>query len=227
MEDKRPAREVSVVIPVRNGAKFVRDAIESVLSQSGVTVELILVDNASTDGTAGILASYGSVLTVIREAVPGAARARNAGVRMAAREYLAFLDADDVWSAGKLEKQIAALDAAPGVGLVFGLGQEFCHGVFPIRKEPQPFLSASTLLCRRETFLRIGEFPEAAGGEVVAWYGWASSLGIQSYVLPEVVLRRRVHAANSSRDPKVSAGYVAAAKWLLDRRRGMDSRSGT
>jgi len=111
---------VSVVIPVRNCIAFVEEAIESVLTQSHSDLELILVDDGSTDGDYRRFEQRDARLRVIRLEGVGVSRARNAGMRQARGALIAFLDADDVWFPGKLEAQVRYFDQHPEVGVVFG-----------------------------------------------------------------------------------------------------------
>lgn len=221
--------DVSVVIPVHNGERFVCEAIASALGQTGVSVEVIVVDNLSTDRTREVVeGAYGGAVTLASEPQPGPAAARNRGARLATGTYLAFLDADDVWMPDKLERQIHELVTRPGIDLVFSHCQEFHdsglapeqRARFQCRREPYPHLSASTLVLKRETFERVGEFPNVRAGEFIAWFGWAQTLGLRVFVMPDVSARRRVHGKNLSLDrAALAASYPLAAKWLLDRRR--------
>jgi glycosyltransferase involved in cell wall biosynthesis len=223
-----PRTGVSVVIPVRNGEPFVCEAIGSVLAQTVAAREVIVVDNLSTDRTVAVVASsFGESVVLASEPHPGAAAARNRGARLARGEYLAFLDADDVWLPGKLERQLDALAARPDAGIVVTHCREFHdprmtaeqRARFPCRQEPYPHLAASTVVMKRETFERVGDFPDLPVGEFIAWFGWARALGLRAPVLPEVWVKRRVHGANSSLARAARSAYPAAAKWLLDRRR--------
>lgn len=108
---------VSVVVPAYNSGRFIGEAIESVLQQGHRELELLVVDDGSTDDTPEVLARYGSRVTLIRQANAGAAAARNAGMRLARGRYVAFLDADDVWLPGKLAAQLAHLEQHPDVSL--------------------------------------------------------------------------------------------------------------
>jgi len=219
--------DVSVVIPVYNGEGYIREAIESVFLQTGLSLEVIVVDNLSSDSTWDVVGAYGGGVILASEKRRGAAAARNTGVRLATGKYLAFLDADDVWLPGKLERQVGKLAALPGRNLVFGHCQEFHdpglsaeqRAQFACRSHPYAFLAPSACILEREVAQRIGEFPEVTAGEFIAWYGWAQSLGIGTSVIPEVCVRRRVHAQNTTRDRQTLAGFPLAAKWLLDRRR--------
>jgi len=109
---------VSVVIPVYNGAAHLRQAIESVLSQTYAAVELIAVDDGSTDESPAVLQQYANRLTIIRQANAGVATARNSGIQRATGEFIAFLDQDDWWHPEKLERQVAVFREDDGIGLV-------------------------------------------------------------------------------------------------------------
>lgn len=104
--------DISVVIPVHNGRKYLKKAIDSVLKQQGVNLELIIIDDASDDNTAEVVNSYRkeSKMRYVRNRKNiGAAESRNRGVRLAAGEYIAFLDADDWWEPDKLKKQMQVI----------------------------------------------------------------------------------------------------------------------
>jgi glycosyltransferase involved in cell wall biosynthesis len=110
---------VSVVVPAYNAARFLAAAIDSVLAQTYREVELILVDDGSTDETPAVARSYGQRLRYLRQANARQAAARNRGIAEARGELIAFLDADDVWREDKLEKQVALIERTPGLGLVY------------------------------------------------------------------------------------------------------------
>jgi glycosyltransferase involved in cell wall biosynthesis len=111
-------KSVSVIIPTYNYARFIGEAIDSALAQTRPPLEVIVVDDGSTDGTAEVLAAYGDRIRVLRQKNSGVAMARNAGIAAARGEYLAFLDSDDAWYPRKLERQMPRFDAEPFLGLV-------------------------------------------------------------------------------------------------------------
>lgn len=117
-------RTISVIIPAWNRAGELRHAIDSALAQTLPPLEIIVVDDGSTDETAEVLAQYGDRIRVLRQANQGVAAARNAGIAAARGDLLAFLDSDDVWLPRKLELQAALLEADPELGLVH-CGAEF------------------------------------------------------------------------------------------------------
>jgi len=115
-----PECRVSVVIPAYNAASTIEETLASVFRQTVPDVEVVVVDDGSTDQTASVLARYGDRIRVLNKVNEGRpAAARNAGVRAARGHYIAFLDADDLWAEEKLALQIAVLDQDPALGLVY------------------------------------------------------------------------------------------------------------
>jgi hypothetical protein len=123
MNDTRPANPtqdavpgevplVSVVIPAYNCERFIRDAVDSALAQDYPAIEIIVVDDGSTDDTGALLASYGTRIRLLSQPNRGCAAARNKGVAHAHGRYIAFLDGDDAWSPWKIRYQIEALGKA-------------------------------------------------------------------------------------------------------------------
>lgn len=121
------APRVSVIVATHNQAPYLGEAIDSVLSQAGVEVETIIVDDASTDSTPEVLSRYGDRIRVIRmeRNCGGPALPRNAGMKAATGHYIAFLDGDDLFVPGKLAEQAAFLEARPDVALVFSNFRNF------------------------------------------------------------------------------------------------------
>lgn len=125
---------VSVIIPVRNGSTYIAEAIASVLSQSFQDVEIVVINDGSTDGDYDLLTSIDPRISVLHLAGCGVSTARNLGMRAARGELIAFLDADDVWFPGKLQAQVSYMQAKPEVGVVFGgflKWEAGTGGVFP------------------------------------------------------------------------------------------------
>ena len=110
--------EVSVVIPTFNSAQLVPEAIESVLRQTYKDFELIVVDDGSSDDTGVVLSEFGNRIHYFRQPNQGVGAARNRGLALAQGKYIAFLDADDLWSPTKLAEQIPLFEDAT-VGLVY------------------------------------------------------------------------------------------------------------
>jgi len=111
--------KVSVIIPTYNCAQYICDAVDSVLAQTYRDFELIVVDDGSTDNTRELLLGYGDQLQYIYQENKDITGARNTGIENSDGQYLAFLDADDMWLPNKLDRQVRLLDDAPEVGLVY------------------------------------------------------------------------------------------------------------
>jgi glycosyltransferase involved in cell wall biosynthesis len=107
---------VSVIIPVYNCQAYVAQAVRSALEQDYPNKEVIVVNDGSTDGTLAVLREFGNAIRVVDQPNGGPPRARNAGLQAARGDYIAFLDADDVWIQGKLSAQVAHMQAHPQVG---------------------------------------------------------------------------------------------------------------
>ncbi len=218
---------VSVVIPVYNGAAYLGEAVESVRRQTWGPTEIVIVDDGSTDDTPRLATSMPGV-RYVRQENAGPAAAINRGVALAEGALISFLSADDVWVPGKLELQRAALAADPAPTLVFGHMQHFLSpeldpdtaASLRCPPDPMPAYSAGTLLARLDVFRTVGPLDERYRvGEFMDWYGRASDQGLRIQMLPEVLSRRRVHAANHSLKAKATQGYARVLKAALDRRR--------
>lgn len=209
---------LAVIIPVRDGRSHLLEAIESVLAQSSPPAELIVVDDGSTDGSGEVARAAGATVLTHEPLGPGAAR--NLGVEAAGSELVAFLDADDRMTPGRLEVQGAVLAADDTLEGVFGLMRRFddASGVYG---EPEPCLLPSAFLTRRTSFLESGGFdPTLTAGEFVDWMVRRRELGRRFHVVDAVVAERRVHAGNLTRDrDRLRAGYLAVARSAVDRRR--------
>jgi hypothetical protein len=146
-------------------------------------------------------------------------------------DLLAFLDADDLWPPDKLALQVAAIEAEARPGMVFGMAQQFPSPELSDESkqklryvaEPAPGYLAGAMLVRREVFERAGTFSTGLHlGEFVDWYLRASDMGATSLLLPQVVLRRRLHDANQGiqkRDSRLD--YVRVVRAALERRKAM------
>jgi len=221
---------ITAAIPVRDGEAYLAEAIESVLAQSRPCDQVVVVDNGSSDRSAEIAAGFGSPVEVVSEARPGIGTARNAALRAARGDYLAFLDADDLWEPEKTARQLAAFEAEPRLQLVFGhvrqfvspdLAEEETEGL-RVSAEPQPGQHMGAMLMRREVIEAIGPWPDDVRvSDGLTFLLRARELGLAQAMLPETVTLRRVHGANHSihnRDQR--AEFARHLKRSLDRRRG-------
>jgi glycosyltransferase involved in cell wall biosynthesis len=220
---------VSVLVPTFNGRKYIGETLESVLAQTYGALEVIVVDDGSTDDTAEVVSAFAPRVKLIRQPQSGHPAARNRGVRESTGEFLSFLDHDDLWSPRKIEAQMECFRADPSLDLAFGhiqnffspeLTEEEC-ALVSVPLHPLPGLLQGAMLARKTSFLCVGLFSEERDmGDFLDWYGRAMILNLRTHMQPETVLRRRIHSANYQRTHKhLRKQYLPALKQLLDRRR--------
>ena len=219
---------ISVIMPVFNGERYVAEAIESILAQEYRHIEIIAVNDGSTDGTEKVVCSYAGVRYLYQHR-QGASSARNSGIKCSSGEFLAFLDADDLWTKDKLKLQTALCKADPGLDMVFGHAEQFfspeleesLKGRIHLPAGSMPGYIPGAMLARREAFLRVGFFDARLRvGEFIDWYMRALDHGLNSCLPPEVVLKRRIHDANTGiKERDARKDYLRVLKASLDRRR--------
>lgn len=215
---------VSCVIPVWNCERYLAAAIESAFNQTDVrgTLEVIVVDDGSTDGTPDVIASFGSRVKAARQENAGHGAARNTGIRMASGEFIGFLDADDLWHPEKVARQLDRLRAP----MCFTWLRNF-EGAPPAWETTQaadavPGYSSVTALVHRSVFETVGLFDAALrhGGDR-DFFMRAAELGVGKVMIDEVLVYRRLHESNRSRHLSANsrAEYLRILKASLDRRR--------
>jgi glycosyltransferase involved in cell wall biosynthesis len=164
---------ISVVVPAYNARMWIREAIESTLSQTLAPAEILVVDDGSTDDTPAVLAEYGTKIRCITQPNRGVAFARNVGIRLATGEFIAILDADDVWHPRKLELQARVMREHPSIATlgtrVFdwptrNMPSVECEGLPRVTVVDRNalavknYLAASSVMIRRDVIERIGGF---------------------------------------------------------------------
>ncbi len=206
MSPERPL--ISCIVPVFNGERFLAEALDSILDQSYQPIEVIVVDDGSSDGTAAIIARYRHRVRAVRQPNAGPAAARNQGIRLARGELIAFLDADDLWHRDKLARQMEVFDRNPAIELCLCQKENFWEAERrgegdSLQAKGHVFATEHTayvcqaLLVRRAVFDRIGGFDrELRIGEDTDWLARAEEGGIRREIVPETLVYRRMHRAN-------------------------------
>ena len=205
------AAGVAVVIAAYNQARFLPDALDSVLGQTLSPGEILVVDDGSTDATAEVVARYAPRVSYLRQENAGARAARNAGLDQTSSPWVAFLDADDWWEPDALERLLAAFDedtgiAAPAYVPVDAAGRP--TGPVWVKRTPGPFMTTEGLLTRdadvpgcvyrRAVFKRCGRFDPKlrVAGDYEMFLRASTHFAIR--FVPEAVLHKREHGANLS-----------------------------
>lgn len=219
---------ISVIIPVYNADRFIAEAIESVLVQQPAPVDIICVDDGSTDGSAAVVQSFGAAVRYVRQENRGPAAARNAAFPYVTGDFVAFLDADDVYPPEKFARQLAYFDADPTLDIVFGKAEYvFMDGSqperyhFPDGNQTVWNILLGAGLIRSAVFGRIGLFDETLRmGEDLDWYNRAKEQGLRIRTVDERLLYYRQHKTNMTRDlDTVKHTMFKTLKQSLDRRR--------
>lgn len=204
---------ISVVMPVYNGAATIAESINSVLAQTVPVLEIVVVDDGSTDETIAILSRYRDRVRVIRQNRAGNAGARNRGVLEARGDWIAVLDADDLWRPDKLEKQIVHCDSAD---VIYAANRNFgdCSRVGELRSidpycaphDPlrilmvENFITHSTVLVRRDSILAVGNYDDSLRS-ACDWDLWLrlAHAGVRFRGVPEPLVDYRWISGTTSR----------------------------
>ena len=219
---------VSVIVPVFNGEDFLAEALDSIFRQHGVDIEVIVVDDGSNDRSANIArASVKPVLYHFQENA-GPSAARNAGLKRARGEFIAFLDADDQWPANKLQQALKVLQEEPAVQVVIGRSQFLklrtggtSGNTFEEVLTPRIYLQLGSAVFRRSAFERVGPFnPEFRYSEDIDWFMRAREQGVLMKTLDSISLLHRLHGNNMTGATRREELQLAEVlKKSLDRRR--------
>ncbi|MGD9644487.1 MAG: glycosyltransferase family 2 protein [Pirellulales bacterium] len=231
---------VSVVVPVFNGADFLPAALDHVLGQTHRPLQVIVVDDGSTDGTADVLERYGEQIEVLRQNNRGVGHARNAGIAAARGDYVAFLDQDDWWVPAKLARQVECFEQDAGVGLVHTGVEYFAEATHeftsPLNPLARPELLQgncfrrlleenhvrnSSVMVRRRLLAEAGACDQAISGNTVQDYDlWLRLARISRFVyIPEPLTVIRLHPHQGTWDRRQMLGEEAR---LLERLRDQE-----
>ncbi|MEO8586872.1 MAG: glycosyltransferase family A protein [Acidobacteriota bacterium] len=222
---------MSAIVPVYNGAGTLAEAIESILAQEFRPLDIIVVDDGSTDATSEVVKRFADRVIAIRQDNLGPGAARNAGIARTARPFVAFLDADDVWPATALASHLDSLAAKADAAVAWGQSTHVVRaGGSPPRDDwhgrPQWALSVGSMLFRRSVFDEVGAFdPALRVGEDLDLMLRIVERRIVVERHAHVVCERRFHPGNVTRDEAaVDWAYFSAVKKAFARRRSAAGR---
>ena len=193
---------VTVVVPVYNGEKFLRDALESVFDQDYRPLEVIVVDDGSEDGSGVIARSFPSA-RYVRQRNAGPAAARNTGITISNGMFVAFLDSDDIMLTHKVSSQVRVLIERPEVGCVLARQDLFIQPGTPLPAMPRDGIfgdpggvQPQSAVVRRSVLEQVGGFdPSYTTAEGIEWLSRMRAAGVVIAVLDRVVTRKRIHPA--------------------------------
>lgn len=187
---------VCVILIVKNGAKYLAQALASIHRQTWPVQEILVVDGQSEDETAEIARSHFKV-RYLRQENQGIANARNRGLEETRCDWIAFLDHDDLWLPNKLQSQLETAEGQPELAYLTCLMRLDHDGKLG---EPRPGCTPSALLARRAAFDRVGYFdPRFQIACDAEWFTRARDEELPTAVVPEVLVHKRLHGSNISR----------------------------
>jgi len=225
---------ISCIVPVFNGERYLREALDSILAQTYRPLEIIVADDGSADETAAVVAGYGENIRHLVQSNAGPAATRNLGLGAARGEFVAFLDQDDLWHPEKLSRQLSRFQARPTLDLcvthvrmlwIPELAREQAHYQDHPRGQVVAGYTSGTFLARRALFDSVGQFNAALWfGDATEWLLRAAEHGVVMELLQEVLTYHRVHHTNLSRRRAWASRdeYIRIVKASLDRRRRLD-----
>ena len=220
-----PGLSVSVIVPVHNGARFLARCMESIHRQRYEPLEIVVVDDGSTDETPALLARLGPAVRSVRQANGGPAAARNHGLRIATGDVIGFLDVDDTWPENKLVSQAGHLRDDPALQIVQGtIREERSDG----RPSDPPYFNVNlgAFLFRRSAFAAIGPFDETLRmGEDVDLLVRAWERGLAKASTTDVALIYHRHGDSMTHGVDRRRVFAALLKRRLDRRRAGSAAS--
>jgi glycosyltransferase involved in cell wall biosynthesis len=200
---------ISCIVPVFNGELYLKETLASIVAQTYRPLEIIVIDDGSTDLTGQQVHSYGDQILYVYQHNAGPAAARNHGLHVAKGEFIAFLDADDVWVPHKLALQMARFNEYSELEMSITHIQNFWSPDLDSSQAPDParFTEAwpaknntNSLLTRRHVFDTVGLFDvNRRIVEDVDWFIRAAQHGIIKELLPDITVYRRLHNGNISR----------------------------
>ncbi len=195
---------VSVIIPVYNGARFIAQAIESVQNQNHTNLEIIIVDDGSTDNTKEIVTSFGTVQYLYQNN-KGVASARNLAIQKAKGDYITFLDSDDLLLENKISLQLICLQQNLTIDVCMCHQENFIQEEYAhLKDEHEHFLnyekiSLMTMFVRRGVFEKVGLFNvEYKHSSDFEWITRAKDLSCKVEIIPDILQKRRLHDKNIS-----------------------------
>lgn len=200
------AMAVSVVVPVRDGERYLGEALDSIVGQSSPPREVVVVDDGSTDSSPAVAERYGPPVRVLRQPPLGQFAAVNAGIEASRGALLAFLDADDVWTPGSLACRLARIVEDDEPDAVFGRTVQFVSPElvadahrYRFDRGPVSATMFQSMVIRRAAFIRVGVLAvDYATSANIDWMSRATAADLRSVMIADVVARRRLHGANIS-----------------------------
>ncbi|GAB3508587.1 glycosyltransferase family 2 protein [Emticicia fontis] len=222
--------KISIIITAYNVEKYVAEAIESALKQTYKNIEIIVINDGSTDNTLQILETFKDKILLVNQENIGIAKTLNKGLKLASGELVAFLDGDDVWTENKLEKQIKEFEHNPDLETTFGKMEQFLSPELLSDKDRYQFYKGEvaaqvkiTSLFRKKVFEKYGYFPEVQTLDFIIWFDSAKLQGIVFNQTEDLVAYRRVRSNSHSQGQNYYPNLLKFLKDRINNKRALNS----
>jgi glycosyltransferase involved in cell wall biosynthesis len=216
---------ISVILPIYNSEKYLREAIDSVFQQEYTPIEIIVIDDGSTDGSSHIIQECAGKIQYYYQENQGPAAARNLGLQKASGDFVTFIDGDDIWPDDKLKNQMSCFEKYPETEIVQGLVKriDLSNGEPVETEEEQLFIHSNlgAMIIRKAVFTKIGIFDKTLTyhSDTDFWFR-ARESGIKILVDKRIALIYRIHGENhTSGKTTETLGFANILKKSMDRRR--------
>ena len=192
---------ISVIVPVYNTEKYLGQAIDSILRQDGCELEILIINDGSTDRSAEVARAYLPQIRLFEQTNQGPAAARNRGIREARGDLISFLDADDFLADNALKTQLTFLEQHPQIAGVKGIMKIVDEDGVPIGSFPAVSALSGAALLRKSVFDQVGLFdPTLRIGEDFDWFMRLRETGLPIAVSPQILYFYRLHSTNTMRN---------------------------
>lgn len=211
-------KKITTIMAVYNGEKYLAEAIESVLSQTHSSDEIIVINDGSTDATADILNNYPELI-VQTNTNQGMWKSLNQGISMATGDYLTFIDHDDLWHKDKNKLQLEHLQTSE-IDMSFCYIQNFTKINSHVEyADKQVGATQAGIFIEKSKFMDVGYFGTSLVAESMLWFQKARLMGFRQECLVDVLAYRRVHETNMTRGRAYNDGLVDVARELIRQRK--------
>ncbi len=223
--------DVTCIVACYNSERYIHQALDSILAQTYRPMEIIVADDGSTDHTHSIVSDYGDLVRLVSQTTSGPAATRNLGITNARSDFLAFLDADDLWQPQKIELQMDRFKTLPELDISIchtkliwsnDLQQEEINYRDHPRNLSVPGYTSGAMLVQRKVFVTVGLFnPRYWFGDATEWFLRAREKNLVIELLPDVLTFHRMHETNLTRRRNDASReeFLTIIKESLDRRR--------
>jgi glycosyltransferase involved in cell wall biosynthesis len=224
--------KISAVIPAYNCENYITEAINSIINQTVKVDEIIVVNDGSTDSTLQVLKAFGNQITVVDQLNKGICKSLNLAIKLSKGDYIAFLDADDIWEFDKIENQLMDIEKNPEYSIFVGairqfVSPEIINHTYVFKEYPQKSYTKITCLASRKLFLNDGWFKEEERfNDFFEWIALMKSKNEKIYFSEKILGQRRIRPNSHSQSEEYYPSLLKFLKNRIDSKRKNEQNIG-